>query len=194
MYKLENKIAIGCLVQFYEIEIIKDYLLSVKKSLDGIENSSDVIIDICFNMNQGLEKVDDKKTSIGELRDRFRDILNDVFGYQHQFMDCGENNYDVRLMEQDNGIYTIADYRREFNDKYCDDVEILMWGESDALIPKQTFQVLDYLHNAVEENTPKYVGFFATCKMWDDTWKILEHPDFTDKPFIEMDTENWWSL
>ena len=71
MYKLENKIAIGCLVQFYEIEIIKDYLLSVKKSLDGIENSSDVIIDICFNMNQGLEKVDDKKTSIGELRDRF---------------------------------------------------------------------------------------------------------------------------
>ena len=30
--------------------------------------------------------------------------------------------------------------------------------------------------------------------MWDDTWKILEHPDFTDKPFIEMDTENWWSL
>ena len=32
MYKLENKIAIGWLVQFYEIEIIKDYLLSVKKS------------------------------------------------------------------------------------------------------------------------------------------------------------------
>ena len=46
----------------------------------------------------------------------------------------------------------------------------------------------------MKENTPKYVGFFATCKMWDDTWKILEHPDFTDKPFIEMDTENWWSL
>ena len=61
MYKLENKIAIGCLVQFYEIEIIKDYLLSVKKSLDGIENSSDVIIDICFNMNQGLERLMIKK-------------------------------------------------------------------------------------------------------------------------------------
>ena len=30
--------------------------------------------------------------------------------------------------------------------------------------------------------------------MWDDSWKVLEHPDFTDKPFIEGDTENWWSL
>ena len=30
--------------------------------------------------------------------------------------------------------------------------------------------------------------------MWDDSWKDLEHPDFTDKPFIEGDTKNWWSL
>ena len=126
MYKLENKIAIGCLVQFYEIDIVKDYLLSVKYSLDEIENKEDVIIDICFNMNQGLEKVDEKKTSMGELRDRFRDILKDVFGYQHQFMDCGENNYDLRLTEHSESIYTIADYRREFNDEYCDKVDVLI--------------------------------------------------------------------
>ena len=30
--------------------------------------------------------------------------------------------------------------------------------------------------------------------MWDDTWKPLEHPDFTVKPFIENDYNNWWSL
>ena len=30
--------------------------------------------------------------------------------------------------------------------------------------------------------------------MWDDTWKPLEHPDFTVKPFIENDYDNWWSL
>ena len=59
--KLNNTFAIGCLVQFYEIDIIKDYLLSVKKSLDNIENQENVIIDICFNMNQGLEKVDENK-------------------------------------------------------------------------------------------------------------------------------------
>ena len=91
-------------------------------------------------------------------------------------------------------IYTIADYRRDFNDRYCERVDVLMWGESDSLIPRQTFEIIDNLHNAAKESTPKYVGFFSTCKMWDDTWKVLEHPDFTDKPFIEMDTENWWSL
>jgi hypothetical protein len=72
-----------------------------------------------------------------------------------------------------------------------------MWGETDSLIPRQTFQILDRLHTGVKDKTPKYVGFFATCKMWDDSWKILEHPEFTDKPFIDMDrvdTENWWSL
>jgi hypothetical protein len=30
--------------------------------------------------------------------------------------------------------------------------------------------------------------------MWDNTWKCIEHTDFTDKPFIDGDTENWWSL
>jgi len=191
---LKNKFAIGCLVQFYEIEIIEDYLKSVKNSLDVLQNKDNVIIDICFNMNEGLEKVNDNKISMGELRDRFRDILKDVFGYQHQFMDCGENNYDLRLTEHTETIYTIADYRREFNDKYCEQVDVLMWGESDSLIPSQTWYILDELHNNVKEKTPKYVSFFGTCKMWDDTWKVLEHPKFTDKPFIEMDTENWWSL
>jgi len=69
-----------------------------------------------------------------------------------------------------------------------------MWGESDSLIPRQTFQILDNLHTSVKENTPKYVSFFGTCKMWDESWLPIEHTEFTDKPFVDGDTENWWSL
>jgi GT2 family glycosyltransferase len=69
-----------------------------------------------------------------------------------------------------------------------------MWGESDSLIPRQTFQILDNLQTAVKEKTPKYVTFFGTCKMWDDSWLPVEHTEFTDKPFVDGDTENWWSL
>ena len=91
-------------------------------------------------------------------------------------------------------MYTIADYRRDFNDKYCTEVDVLMWGESDSLIPRQTFQILDNLHTSVKEKTPKYVSFFGTCKMWDESWLSIEHNEFTDKPFVDGDTENWWSL
>ena len=176
---LKNKFVIGCLVQFYELDIIEDYIRSVRYSLEDIENKENIKVDICLNMNEELEQIDTNKITSHKIVERMDDI-------------CAKHNVDFWVNKD--RLFTIADYRREFNDKYCDDVDVLMWGESDALIPRQTWEILDHLHTAVKEDTPKYVGFFSTCKMWDDTWKILEHPDFTDKPFTEMDTENWWSL
>ena len=38
MVTIENKIAIGCLVQWYEIEMVGEYLQSVKNALDVVEN------------------------------------------------------------------------------------------------------------------------------------------------------------
>ena len=177
--KINNTFAIGCLVQFYEIEIIEDYIKSVRYALEKVDNKDNVIVDICLNINEDLEKIDTNKITSGEIVERMDDI-------------CAKHNVDFWVNKD--RLLTIADYRREFNDKYCDDVDVLMWGESDSLIPRQTFEILNNLHNAAKESTPKYVGFFSTCKMWDDTWKVLEHPDFTDKPFIEGDLTNWWSL
>lgn len=182
--KLNNKFAIGCLVQFYEIDIVEDYIKSVGYAIENIDNAENIIIDICFNLNEKLEKIDERKTHSLELKDNMERIVHDNLGY----------GFNINYWINEDKLYTIADYRREFNEKYCETADVLMWGESDSLIPRQTFEILDNLHSAVKESTPKYVGFFSTCKMWDDTWKILEHPDFTDKPFTEMDTENWWSL
>ena len=36
--KLNNTFAIGCLVQWYEIEIIEEYLQSVKNSIEMLDN------------------------------------------------------------------------------------------------------------------------------------------------------------
>tara|TARA_E500000305_G_scaffold94884_2_gene84033 strand:+ start:3545 stop:4561 length:1017 start_codon:yes stop_codon:yes gene_type:complete len=194
--KINNKFALGCLIQWYEIEIIEEYLRSVKKSLDNIDNKKNIIIDLYFNTSQVLEKINNNETSISNIKNKYQKLLKDIFNYDDEIVTLVGSDYNIRLHtnEHDKQIYTIADYRREFNDKYCDSVDVLMWGETDSILPSQTFEVLDNLHDQVKNTTPKYVSFFGICKMWDESWKILEHPDFTDKPFIENDYDNWWSL
>ena len=188
--KIKNKIAIGCLIQWYEIELIEEYLQSVKNAVDMIDNKDNVVIDLYFNCSEELEKVDEKQINISDIKQKYNDILKRLFG------DYEYGGYNLKLFtnEVSNSIYTIADYRRDFNVNYCTKVDILMWGESDSLIPRQTFEILDNLHEGVKEKTPKYVSFFGTCKMWDDSWLPVEHNEFTDKPFVDGDTENWWSL
>ena len=182
--KLTNKFAIGCLVQWYEIEIIEEYLQSLKNALELVDNRENVIIDLYFYCGQKLEKIDKEQKTMPEIIRQWVDILDRLF-----------DGYKIHnIINRDDEYYTISDYRREFNTKYCTEVDVLMWGESDALLPDRTFERLDNLHTNVKESTPKYVTFFGTCKMWDESWKVVEHTKFTDKPFIENDTESWWSL
>ena len=44
MVKLKNKFAIGCIVQWYEIEMVEEYLQSLKNALDAIDNKNDIEI------------------------------------------------------------------------------------------------------------------------------------------------------
>lgn len=171
---MKTKFAIGCLVQWYEVHIISEYVETLKEAISQYDG--EVIVDIAVVLDQTLEKCTSKQTH-QECKEK---ILNSV------------KSIDECKIGIINNLYTIADYRREFNDRYCEQVDVLIWGESDMLVPKQTFIVLDQLHQNVQ--TPKYVATFGICKMWDDSWKMLEHPKFTDKPFIENDYDNWWSL
>lgn len=173
-----TKFAIGCLVQWYEIEMISEYIDSLKDAVDNYDG--EVKLDFTFCTNQDLEKVDSEN--------RMLDIIAKFYEETNKLVD-----YDINVTTTKE-LITIADYRRTFNESYCDSVDVLVWGESDMLVPKQMFQSLNLLHQTYSDKTPKYLATFAICKMWDDSWKPLEHVDFTDKPFIEGDTENWWSL
>lgn len=171
---MKTKIAIGCLVQWYECDIIGEYINSLKKAIN--EYDGEVLVDFMVCLNQDLEKcISNEQLKLCESK--IGDLLLDA---------------DFEFKSTRN-LVTIADYRRRFNSKYCTKADVLMWGESDSLIPKQTFTILDNLHKvSLMNNNPKYLGFFGTCKMWDKSWEILEHVDFTNKPFIEDDTKNWW--
>jgi len=170
---MKTKFAIGVLIQWYESSIIEYYIDSLKDAIESYDG--EVLIDICIISDTTLEKPT-SDSDFNKAITKIRKICNSI-----------PNRLGVK-----ESLYSIADYRREFNSTYCTKADVLVWGETDMLVPKQAFVALNHLHQNVK--TPKYLATFAICKMWDDSWKALEHPEFTDKPFIEMDTKNWWSL
>ena len=174
-----TKFAIGCLVQWYEIKIVSEYIDSLICATDSYSKDN-VIIDITFTSNQDLETISKEKSML--------DIYHDFYIQTNKL-----KNYKLNIRFTDK-LTTISDYRREFNLRYSNEVDLLVWGETDMIVPKQCFTVLDHLHTSQSKKTPKYLATFAICKMWDSSWEPLEHVEFTDKPFIEGDTKNWWSL
>jgi hypothetical protein len=174
-----TKFAIGCLVQWYELDIISSYAESLKASIQAYEG--EIIVDVVVSMNQDLEKTHLTEDEFWKLEEQIYDVFKNALGI---------NNYQIKSTE---ALYTIADYRREFNERYCEEVDVLIWGESDMLVPKQMFIVLDSLHQSQSTATPKYLATFGICKMWDDSWKVLEHPEFTN--MSHSDSKNdWWGV
>lgn len=170
---MKSSFAIGCFVQWYECEIISEYLNTLNTAVQEYEGK--VVVDIKISTCLKLEKP--------ESIDIFNNAVSKII------QECDKYLFTYTLIDS---IYTIADYRREFNSTYCNLVDVLIWGESDMLVPSQMFKVLHLLHE--NSPVPKYLATFGICKMWDDSWKLLEHPKFTDKPFIENDYSNWWSV
>ena len=169
----KTKFAIGCLIQWYEADIVDEYLSTLRTAIDSYDG--DVLVDIVVSTNEDLEKCNSDE----ELDYCLRTIT----------YAASKNKFEFNVTAD---LITIADYRRTFNETYCDKSDILIWGETDMLVPMQMFNALDNLHQNI--TTPKYIATFGICKMWDDSWKELEHIKFTDKPFIENDYDNWWSL
>jgi len=174
---MKTKFAIGCLVQWYEADIIGEYidsLIDAVASYDG-----EVLIDFTITKNnKNYENFngtdDDMKKCISSIEEKVNKL---------------SANY--RIVD---GLYSISEYRQKFNTDFCDKVDVLVWGEPDMLAPRQTFIILDSLHNQVSTQTSKYLATFGTSKMWDESWKPLAHIEFTDKTFEPEDTKNWWSL
>lgn len=170
---MKTKFAIGCLVQWYECDIIEEYLVTLQRAKSLYQG--EVCIDLKICKTQKLEKA----------------ISLESLDYAVSKIEALCEKYSINPVIIDK-VYTIADYRREFNLNYSELVDVLVWGESDMLIPSQMFVVLDLLHK--NSPVPKYLASFGLCKMWDESWQLLEHPKFTDKPFIENDYTNWWSV
>jgi len=182
MIDIKNKYTIGVLVQFYEIEMVSEYIDSCIQALEIVKNKENVTFHFCFNKSEFFERIDTEKITIEELESRFNKQIK-------RLSDIG-CPVDLDIKTNDDKIYNIAAYRRDLNYNYCDECDFVLWGETDSLWPKETFSSIEMIDDHARSNKiNRYVVTFAYRKMWGADWKPLEHVDMTDKPFI--DTKEW---
>jgi hypothetical protein len=178
---LNKKYIIGTHIMFYEIDMVGEFIESIIQAIKPVKNRKNITIDLEFNLSEVFEKIDTKAISKEKLTEKFYTIVDPI-----KKIGCEYNIsiYDGTLPK------TMVDYRRDLNYFRCQDHDYVIWGESDCLIPFQTFEILDYLATAAEQqNIFNYVVTFAMRKMWDESWKILEHNDFTELPYYGIGDE-----
>ena len=71
----KTKFAIGCLVQWYEIDILHEYVNSLISALEVYNSPADVIVDFTLVMNEQLEEYDGDYLDFLEIPNKFSEIL-----------------------------------------------------------------------------------------------------------------------
>ena len=181
--KLNNKYVVGTNVMWFEIEMYEDFIEGLINLLDNdIENKENVMIDLCLNLSQHLEKLDVSKITEDKIIDKFYKGVDRIkeLGYE-------VNTFQVEKDE----FYFHADYRRDLNYNYCKKVDYVMWGETDSFFPKEAFEALENLYTYTnEEGIHKYIACFADRKMWDSSWDDTVHTDYVDIEFVDDDKQH----
>ena len=178
MIKLNKKYVIGTHVMFFEIEMYKDFIDGLINLIETVENKENITIDLCFNINEILEKIDRKQIDEGQLLGRF-------YSGVKRLESNGIENINIKIIQKDE-FYFHADYRRDLNYNYCKKVDYVMWGETDSFFPKEAFQALESLAQyADEQNIHRYIMCFADRKMWDESWNPTVHTDYENLEYID---------
>ncbi len=179
MTKLNKKYVIGTHVMFFEIEMYKDFIEGLVNLLETVENKENVIIDLCFNMSEQIEKVDTKQIRRSKLKDKFLDGVETLKELGFEVVYNIVPSYE---------FYFHADYRRDLNYNYCKQVDYVMWGETDSFFPREAFEVIESLSKWTDEqNFHRYLLSFADRKMWDSSWDPLVHTKYQDVEYVDED-------
>jgi hypothetical protein len=179
---IQNKYAIGVHVMFYEIEMLSTYVGGLLNLLSTVDNKENIYLDFSFNTSQFFEQIDTSKTSKDDLTDRFEIELSKLKQLP---------NLHYKIIDNDNEFYTQTNYRREFNTKYCEKVDYLIWGETDSLFPKEAIMSLEQLTPVVrKQGLYRFIASFADRKLWDDSWDVTVHPKFINHKYDDKDVDN----
>lgn len=149
---MKNKLLYQQHIMWYESKMINETLDSLQQAVSV--SNIDVDLKFCLNSQTYLE------TPIqGNPEDMFDEFIN------HPIL----KNSEIIYKTDSDPFYNIGDWRRKI---YDSEYKYTIWGESDCLIPIDYFYILSNLK--IDES--HYITL-ASRKMWDNTWKIVEHSD-----------------
>ena len=159
MIEINNKYLIGTHIMFYEIEMVPDHINSIVNAVNRVRNKQNITVDLFFNISEYFEKVDRSKITRSDLIKKFMHQVKAV-----EATGCNVTHTVYNKLAP----LTMVDYRRDLNYFGCADTDYVIWGESDALLPEQAFEVLENIKNyATQNNVNKYVVTFALRKTFE---------------------------
>jgi hypothetical protein len=149
---MDDKIIFNMHIMWYESKMIVETLDSIKNALQ--HSTVPVEFYFCLNSQTYLEKPE-----TGRSEEMFTEFL------KHPII---QRSNIIHKTDRDS-FYNIGDWRRE---QYDVDAKYTVWGESDCILPEDFFYILSTI--SIPET---HILTFASRKMWDTTWDIVEHID-----------------
>lgn len=181
-----KRIVIGTLVQWYEVDIISNYIDSLHKMQEytdalELDDPVEILYDFVIYDGQHLESFDvNSDVALSDIIYKIESIINSKL----------KKSYILDVKGQfEETPYSISDYRRDLGNKYCNQVDVICWGETDAIFPKEYAYLVSQ-----DFGVDEFVVTFATCKMWDSSWHKLEHPKFRPFEHEKGTKSDWWNL
>ena len=160
------KLIYGIHIMWYEVGLLQEHFESLRQAVKHTNLPVEIVV--CANKQTYIEKPD-----TDDVMSNFTDTLNNI-------LSTFDNVYVYYKTDEDS-FYNIGDFRRELiaEDSY------VIWGETDCLIPKNYFGILESLSNEESFNHP-HVVTLSSRKMWDSTWIIVEHMELREQLEAEV--------
>lgn len=177
---IKNKYVIGCLVQFYEIEMLREYVDSCIQMIQSIQNPENITFHFGLGMQTYLEHP--------EYPDTLTDI-DKVFTSEMGRIIFSGSRVKVERYTDKEELYNIAAYRRNLCWEWCNKTDFVLWGETDSLWPRETISIIEQVSDSFAGETPKFILSFAYRVNWDSSWDVTRHPLFELEKF--QDNNEW---
>jgi hypothetical protein len=153
-----------------EIEMFERFMQQYKRALLYLDENDNITIKASLNLNPELTDWENSKLSPKYFIDRFLKLFD------------GINNINEIII--DNSLMGTTQQKRESIKLNYDQ---FIFVDADIVFPEQ---LLKYQLEASYILEDKYIIIPNLTKLWDNTWDILVHDEFQNKPYNYYQTHN----